>query len=250
MKNTVISTDRRERRNPLHNNNYVIGGDFSIPLRSSRNDRKLQTSNFKLQTLLLFLLLSVSVSAQSFFGGLALGGVTSQVDGDHNNGFHKVGFTFGAFAGYEIDDLFEAQFEIKYIQKGSKASADDPNQFTIKLDYIELPLVAAMNLGFLNINGNKLDWISVEAGTSIDVLVNTNQKNNGAYESGSEQWKRLCLNGILGLKFNVIDKKLQIGTRVITSINSAYAGNYMQAYRFGQWGAFNDVLELVAYYRF
>lgn len=202
-------------------------------------------------SLLAILFLCVTAHSQAFFGGIALGGVTSQVDGDHNNGFHKVGLTGGVFVGYEIDDIFEAQFEIKYIQKGAKSSADDPNPFTIRLDYVELPLVASANLGFLNINGNKLDWISIEAGASVDVLAYTNQKNNGANE-GSNRWKRFCINGILGLKFNIIEKKLQLGTRVITSINSAYAGNLSDesAYRFGHRGAFNDVLELVLYYRF
>lgn len=200
-------------------------------------------------SLLAILFLCVTAHSQSFFGGLALGGVTSQIDGDHNNGFHKVGITAGAFVGMEINDIFDAQFEIKYIQKGSKSSADDPEQFTIQLDYIELPLIASANLSFLSINGNKLNWISLEAGASVDVLAYTNQKNNGANED-SNRWKRFCVNGIIGVKFNLIDKKLQIGTRVITSINSAYAGNYLQALRFGQWGAFNDVLELVLYYRF
>ena len=199
--------------------------------------------------MLLFLIIGVSASSQSFFGGVALGGVTSQIDGDNNNGFHKVGITAGAFVGMEINDIFDAQFEIKYIQKGSKSSADDPEQFTIQLDYIELPLIASANLGFLSINGNKLNWISLEAGASVDVLAYTNQKNNGANED-SNRWKRFCVNGIIGVKFNLIGKKLQIGTRVITSINSAYAGNYLQALRFRQWGAFNDVLELVLYYRF
>ena len=218
---------------------------------------KLLTPNYKSHpvrtrhalSLLAILFLCFTAHSQAFFGGLALGGVTSQIDGDHNNGFHKVGLTGGAFVGMEINDIFDAQFEIKYIQKGSKSSADDPEQFTIRLDYIELPLIASANLGFLSINGNKLDWISFEAGASVDVLAYTNQKNNGANED-SNRWKRLCVNGILGAKINVLEKKLQIGTRVITSINSAYAGNYLQALRFGQWGAFNDVLELVLYYRF
>lgn len=238
MKNTV-------------NGNYVIEGDFSIPLCYTRNDSKLQTPSFKLQTLLLFLLLSFSASSQAFYGGLAVGGVTSQIDGDHNNGFHKVGFTAGAFVGLELSDIFEAQFEIKYIQKGSRSDAEDPYQFLIRLDYVELPLVASANLGFVNINGRKLDWISLEAGASVDVLAYTNQKNNGANEA-SNRWKRLCVNGILGLKFNVIDKKLQLGARVITSINSAYIGNLSEEYtvRFGQKGAFNDAFELVLYYRF
>lgn len=202
-------------------------------------------------SLLAILFLCVTAHSQAFFGGIALGGVTSQIDGDNNNGFHKVGFTGGAFVGLELNDIFEAQFEVKYIQKGSKSSADDPYQFTIQLDYVELPLVASANLGFLNINGHKLDWISVEAGASVDVLAYTNQKNSGANE-GSNRWKRVCFNGILGLKFNVVEKKLQIGTRVITSIDSAYAGNLSNfgTHRFGYFGAFNDVLELVAYYRF
>ena len=199
--------------------------------------------------LLLILTLGATVHSQSFFGGIAIGGVTSQVDGDNNDGFHKAGFTGGAFVGLELSDIWEAQFEVKYIQKGSRSSADDPAQFTIRLDYVELPLVASANLGFFNIDGHKLDWISLEAGVSVDVLAYTNQKNNGTNES-TNRWKRVCLNGIFGLKFNIVDKKLQIGTRVITSINSAYAGNFYQAHRFGQWGAFNDVLELVAYYRF
>ena len=218
---------------------------------------KLLTPNYKSHpvrtrhalSLLAILFLCVTAHSQAFYGGFAIGGTTSQIDGDHNNGFHKVGLTGGAFVGMEINDIFDAQFEIKYIQKGSKSSADDPEQFTIRLDYIELPLIASANLGFLSINGNKLDWISFEAGASVDVLAYTNQKNNGANED-SNRWKRLCVNGILGAKFNVLEKKLQIGTRVITSINSAYAGNYLQALRFGQWGAFNDVLELVLYYRF
>lgn len=202
---------------------------------------------------LLFLVqLCIYAHSQAFYGGLAVGGVTSQVDGDHNNGFHKVGFTAGAFVGLEINDIFEAQFEVKYIQKGSRSDAEDPYQFLIRLDYVELPLIASANLGFVNINGRKLDWISLEAGASMDVLAYTNQKNNGANENGTNQWKRTCFNGILGLKFNIIEKKLQLGTRVITSINSAYAGNFSDngALRFGHWGAFNDVLELVLYYRF
>lgn len=201
--------------------------------------------------LLFLVLFSISAKSQPFYGGIALGGVTSQIDGDHDNGFHKAGFTIGGFAGLELSDIIEAQFEIKYIQKGSKSAADDPKHIDIRLDYVELPLVASANLGFLNINGRKLDWLNVEAGASVDVLAHTNQKNNGANEVTS-RWKRFCVNGILGVKFNIADKKFQIGMRVITSINSAYAGNFSDfgAFRFGQWGAFNDVLELVMYYRF
>ncbi|MBP5643523.1 MAG: PorT family protein [Bacteroidales bacterium] len=199
----------------------------------------------------IFTLLTHSAFSQAFFGGIALGGTTSQVDGDHNNGFHKIGFTAGAFVGLELTEIFETQFEIRYIQKGARSDAEEAYQFLIQLDYVELPLVAVANLGFLDINGRKLDWISVEAGASVDVLARTNQKNDGSNEA-TNRWKKLCVNGVLGLKLNLNGKKFQIGTRVMTSINSAYIGNLSDeaAIRFGQKGAFNDALELVMYYRF
>ena len=200
-------------------------------------------------SLLAMLFLCVTAHSQAFFGGVAAGAVTSQVDGDDNNGFHKAGFTAGAFVGLELSEIFDLQFEIKYIQKGSKSSTDDPVSFSIKLDYIEMPLVVSANLGFFDINGKKLDWISLETGISLDVLARVKQQYNGVNETASSQWKSMCFNGIIGLKFN-LTKKLQLGTRVITSINSAYTGNKYRAWRFGQWGAFNDVIELVLYYRF
>lgn len=200
-------------------------------------------------SLLALILLCVTAKSQAFYGGVAAGAVTSQVDGDDNNGFHKLGITAGAFVGLELSEIFDLQFEIKYIQKGAKSSTDDPVSFSIKLDYIEAPLVVSANLGFLSINNKKLDWISFEAGFSADVLANVKQEYNGVNEPASSKWKRVCFNGILGVKFNLTEK-LQLGTRVITSINSAYTGTTLQAYRFGHWGAFNDVLELVLYYRF
>ncbi|MBR6437936.1 MAG: PorT family protein [Bacteroidales bacterium] len=203
----------------------------------------------KLIIMLLFLTIGVIAKSQAFFGGVAAGAVTSQVDGDDNNGFHKAGFTAGAFVGLELSDIFDIQFEIKYIQKGSKSSADEPVSFTIKLDYIEMPLIVSANLGFININNKQLKWISLEAGASVDVLANVNQQTNGVNEIASNKWKKICFNGIIGVKFNITEKLL-LGTRIITSINSVYDGNGMNAMRFGQWGAFNDVLELVLYYRF
>ena len=244
MKRTVISSVAKRNREILQQRNRLLLKRISPLPTVGRNDIK---------SLLLLLLLFVSITSysQAFFGGVAIGGTTSQIDGDHNNGFHKVGFTGGVFVGLELSDILETQFEIKYIQKGAKSSADDPYQFKTHLEYVELPLVASANLGFLNINGRNLDWISLEAGASVDVLVNTNQRTLGGNEPSS-RWKGLCFNGILGVKFNLDKKKLQLGTRVITSINSAYAGNFSDygTHRFGFFGAFNDVLELVLYYRF
>lgn len=205
-----------------------------------------------MKKLLLFISITMmfvaSATAQSFYGGVALGGVTSQVDGDGNNGFHKFGFTGGGFVGLKLSDIFDVQLEIKYIQKGSKSSVEDPSSFKIRLDYVEMPLVASANLDFLKVNGRKLDWLKFELGLSLDALVYTNQKINAANEA-TDMWRPLCLNGVLGMQFQ-LTPKLGIGFRVITSITSAYKGNFgRDTVRFGQKGAFNDVLELVFFYR-
>ena len=242
MKSTVISSVAKRNREILQQRDHLLLKRISPLPTVGRND-------IKLLALLFFLFLYVTANSQSFFGGIALGGVTSQIDGDNNNGFHKVGFTGGAFVGLELSEILNVQFEIKYIQKGSSSSTEDDVHFKIKLDYVEMPLVASANMGFVNINGQKLDWISIEAGASLDVLAHASPTINGTNENATKQWKRMCVNGILGLKFN-LNKHIQLGTRVITSVNSAYAGNYLHALRFGQWGAFNDVVELVAYYRF
>lgn len=199
--------------------------------------------------LLLCVILTTTVHSQSFFGGLELGAVTSQIDGDGNDGFHKFGFTGGGFVGLELSDIFDIQLELRYIQKGSKSSVDDASSFKIRLDYVEMPLIASANLGFIKINGKKIDWITFELGFALDALVYANQTFSGANED-TDRWRPICLNGILGLKFTLVPK-LDLGFRVNTSITSAYAGNFMkETIRFWQKGAFNDALELVLYYRF
>ena len=48
---------------------------------------------------------ATTIFSQEFFGGLILGGTTSQIAGDNRGGFNKVGIVGGAFAGL---NLFES----------------------------------------------------------------------------------------------------------------------------------------------
>ena len=54
----------------------------------------------------LVLFFSVNLSAQEFFGGLILGGTTSQVGGDNRGGYNKIGIVGGVFSGL---NLFEEE---------------------------------------------------------------------------------------------------------------------------------------------
>lgn len=93
-----------------------------------------------------FILLS---QEQTFKPGVIGGIVTSQVGGDGYTGFNKLGFSFGGYVRYNLNDKWSMQFEIAYVQKGSRndfsISENDPAQaaeyFILRLDYIELPLL-------------------------------------------------------------------------------------------------------------
>ena len=51
------------------------------------------------------------VKAQSFNAGLVVGPTFCQVDGDKYFGFHKLGFTAGAYANLPVADHFALQME-------------------------------------------------------------------------------------------------------------------------------------------
>ena len=70
--------------------------------------------------LLLLVMVSSSLQAQRFNAGLMLGGVTSQVDGDTYDGYHKWGYLGGGYVSLQLSPHSSFQMELEYIQKGSR----------------------------------------------------------------------------------------------------------------------------------
>ncbi|PCJ86780.1 MAG: hypothetical protein COA57_05555 [Flavobacteriales bacterium] len=94
----------------------------------------------------LFFLSIQSFSQSRFKAGFLAGLTTSQINGDGYAGFNKIGPIIGVFVNSDIKEKWQVQFEINYINKGSK---DPPNHeigkynFTrINLHYIEVPVLA------------------------------------------------------------------------------------------------------------
>jgi hypothetical protein len=85
-----------------------------------------------------------SGNGQSFKGALKAGITTSQVSGDALSGFHKAGIAAGGLVKRELSEKISYQFEMLYIQKGSRKSVDPDNNdytfFLLKLNYIEIPI--------------------------------------------------------------------------------------------------------------
>ena len=95
--------------------------------------------------ILICFLLPLSISAQTFTGGLLAGISSCQVDGDQNAGYEKVGFWGGAFVRNKFSEYSGIQLGVHYIGKGSKRNANpeagDYTSFRNHLDYIEIPVL-------------------------------------------------------------------------------------------------------------
>ncbi|MCX6296367.1 MAG: porin family protein [Bacteroidetes bacterium] len=95
----------------------------------------------------IFLILCIFTSqAQTRFkAGIKAGISTSQVEGDTYAGFNKFGFDGGATLKAKINEKWAAQFEILFIQKGSKhvgdANKGDLSFYLMELNYVEVPIL-------------------------------------------------------------------------------------------------------------
>ena len=104
-------------------------------------------------TVLVYILSSINSQAQNFGGGLITGVSTSQVAGDMLGGFNKIGFIFGVYTDLRVKENMSLQYEITYIEKGSKNPDIHKNNIAeITLSYVEMALSFKLkqkeNLGF------------------------------------------------------------------------------------------------------
>ncbi|WP_423129513.1 porin family protein [Gaoshiqia sp. Z1-71] len=124
--------------------------------------------------LIIMLLLSgLTLEAQQFYGGLTGGLTASQVDGDNTKGYHKPGFTIGAWVQTDLSPVVYAGMEIKYAQKGSRKKPDerDPvkEKYIMRLGYMDIPVY----IGF-----RTSEQISLFLGLSAGYLVHSAEYGN------------------------------------------------------------------------
>lgn len=159
--------------------------------------------------------------AQSFNGGLIAGATFAQVDGDKYYGYHKLGFTAGGYVNLPVSEHFAFQMELKYTQMGAHSSDKEANlpgygEYDLRLHYAELPLMLQYDFGHFTVYGKSLDFLTLEAGLSLDFLL----KHRGEMDYGNEDgWKLnfFSVSGNFGLHFALGDH-WGIGGRMMYSI--------------------------------
>jgi hypothetical protein len=189
--------------------------------------------------LLLFVIVSSSLQAQRFNAGLMLGGVTSQVDGDTYDGYHKWGYLGGGYVTLQISPHSSFQMELEYIQKGSRrvdTTTSGGTQYLLRLHYIEVPFLYQYTF-------KKRFYF--EAGPAADVTIGSLELRDGIEETGAVPLRPVTLTGIFGFGA-YITNHLRINLRSNYSLISIRSKNNYGGYRrmLFEIGQYNNVLSL------
>ena len=159
--------------------------------------------------------------AQSFEGGLMAGAIASQINGDGYGGYHQIGWTGGVFGRIPGEGPTSWQMELKYSLFGAHSSVDEIENgwapMSIRLHYIELPVMYRYNLSDILINGRTFDFITLEIGLSADFLAKNYQSayNDGGYENPS--WLFFSVTGNVGVQFD-LNENLGVNIRSMNSL--------------------------------
>lgn len=162
------------------------------------------------------------LQAQSFNAGLIVGPTFCQVDGDSYYGFHQLGFTAGAYANLPLADQFAVQLELKYSLFGAHSSDVEVNEYyynpySLRLHYAEIPLMMQYNLARFRVGGRPLDFITLEAGVSVDVRLKATEDVDTDYQVTTSRWNVLSATANAGLHV-AFNEHWGIGGRFMYSV--------------------------------
>lgn len=180
------------------------------------------------------------VFAQSFNAGARIGIIASQVDGDTYEGFNKPGLTLGVYVSRKISDPFSMQFEMNFIQKGSRKPVDEFNRtyYLMRLSYIEVPLM---------IQWHASKSIDIFAGPSFGVLLNSYEETEAGEFTGPE-FEKYEVAGRIGLGYKLseqwtVDARYSISLATIRPSPAGYTP-------FMENGQYNRLIEIGFSYQF
>ena len=176
-------------------------------------------------TLILLVLTALTCSktfSQPFNAGLIAGATISQVDGDTYYGYNQLGWTAGAYVNLPVSEHFAAQAELRYSLMGAHSSVKEVTEYyyspyNLRLHYVEIPLMMRYDFGHFTISGKSLDFISLEAGVSLDLRMKATEDVDGDYQVTTSRWNFFSMTGNVGAHFAITDH-FGVGVRWMYSI--------------------------------
>jgi hypothetical protein len=197
----------------------------------------------KNKLLFIFLFFVLNVSAQNRFKpGLKLGLSTSQVAGDTYAGFNKAGLDGGATLTGKLNEKLSAQFEILFVQKGSKHVGDytkgDYSFYLMRLNYIEVPVL-------LEYHQKKFTF---EVGPGFGYLINSKEEDNTGVLLNTIPFYKTEVSGSIGLSYSIY-KNWNVSWRFTNSLSPIRRFASGASYWFNT-GQKNNVLAFTLTYTF
>ena len=156
---------------------------------------------------------SLNLSAQTFKAAAVVGGNASQINGDLIAGFDKLGIHGGLKVIADLDERIEASIELLWSERGSSSKVRAFDPFKIKLNYVEIPIIAAYK-----------DWLKddyykmrFETGLSYGRLID-GKINTAAGDLVLSEFKKTDISGLVGVTF-YSQEQLGFSFRYTHSIN-------------------------------
>jgi len=154
--------------------------------------------------------LTLSTQAQSFGGGLIAGVSTSQVAGDMLGGFNKIGLLTGAYTNLKVKENLSFQFEITYIEKGSRnpeiGKGNHINEIT--LSYMEVPI---------SINLQQKENLGVEVGILPAFIISSKMNDDYSETNISPPFEKYDFGIFAGINYH-LSNNIILNSRISNSI--------------------------------
>lgn len=196
--------------------------------------------SIKLSIIFIFSIISISGFSQDFNAGV-LGGINAtQVFGDSYSGPNKAGLYLGVFVNRYFSKRSSVQLELDYIQKGSSKNPDgstgDYDEYKLKLNYIELPVLYKYDFA---------EKGTLEAGLSLGVLIYEDEYAYPGPVSG-EDFNSVDFSANLGLYYTFA-KNFRINMRLSNSIIPIRPHSSGNTYRLNR-GQYNQGIAFILHY--
>ena len=154
-------------------------------------------------------LLTLSIQAQNFGGGLIAGVSTSQVAGDMLGGFNKIGILAGVYTNLKVKESWRLQFEMTYIQKGSRNPKIHINHINeITLSYVEVPI---------SINLQQKENLGVEVGILPAFIISSKMNDDYSEINISPTFEKYDFGVFAGINYH-LSSNIILNSRISNSI--------------------------------
>lgn len=144
-------------------------------------------------------IIHANILAQGIFkAGPLLGLSATQVDGDGYGGFNKAGLVVGGFLQINVKPKLDFQFEITYINKGSRKNPrpdkGDHEAFLLKINYIEVPFSFLYH--YKKVSGELGGYIGYK---TYDYMAD----ENGELPQQNILFKKTDVGGMMGIYYHI-----------------------------------------------